>query len=344
MGDKTVREKLKGIRSGADLLRAYSRGFRGVYSDPEERDKFIDIMNYTIGMDAAHDNGWADDGAGKLVIPFKNIEMLYPGAQPGAAQGRGDCVSHSTVNAAELTMCCDIVSGEPDEETGKIEGPPEVSPEAIKAGLCSSEAVYWWRGHSGDGWVCAHAGRVICEESGIWLRKNYPEFGFDLTRYSSRLAGKWGRSEPPESIKNFGMKHKIRQATELDSFDELRDFLYQGYGVSTCGGEGWNSSRDANGYSKRRGSWSHAFAAIGADDRDVIKQRYGEPLVLFMNSWGHWNSGGTRILGTTIDIPPGSWWSRWSDCQRRYMVAFSGADGWPARKLPDWGADYWSRI
>jgi hypothetical protein len=344
MGDKPVRDRLRGCHTGTKLLRAYSRGFQGVYSDPKEREKFLDTMNYTVGMDASHDNGWADDSKGKLVIPFKNIDMLYPGAQPGAAQGRGDCVSHSTINAAELTMCCDIVSGEPDEETGKIEGPPEVSPEGVKAGLCSSEAVYWWRGHGGDGWSCAHAGRVICQESGIWLRQNYPEFGFDLTGYSSRLAGKWGRSEPPGSIKNFGLKHRIRQATELDSFDEVRDFLYQGYGISTCGGEGWSSTRDANGFSKRRGGWSHALAYVGADDRDIIKEKYGEPLVLIMNSWGVWNSGPRRILGTTIDIPKGSYWSRWSDCKRRYMVAFSGADGWPARKLPDWGADYWSRV
>ncbi len=313
MGDKIVRDRLKGIRSGADLLRAYSRGFPGVYSDPEERDKFLDMMNYTVGMDAANDNGWADDSKGKLVIPYKNIEMLYPGGQPGAAQRRGDCVSHSTVNAAELTMCCDVVGGEPDEETGKIEGAPEISAVGVKQGILASEANYWWRGHNFDGWNCSHAGRVICQESGMWIRRNYPEFGFDLTRYSARLAGKWGKSEPPESIKNFGMKHRIRQATELDSFDEVRDFLGQGYGISTCGGEGWSSVRDANGYSKRRGSWSHAVAAIGADDRDAVKQMYGEPLVLFMNSWGHWNSGGTRILGTTIDIPAGSWWAKWSD-------------------------------
>jgi len=344
MGDKPVRERLKGVHTGIQLLRAYSRGFAGVYSDPEEHAKFLDIMDYTVGMDASADNGWMDEGKGKLVIPFKNIDMLYPGSQPGAAQRRGDCVSHSTINAAELTMCCDIVSGEPDEETGKIEGPPEVSPAAVKAGLCSSEAVYWWRGHGNDGWNCSHAGRVVCQESGIWLRKDYPEFGFDLTKYSSRLAGKWGRTSPPDEIKNFGLKHRIRQATELDSFEEVRDFLYQGYGISTCGGEGWSSTRDKNGFSKRRGSWSHAMACIGADDRDIIKEKYGEPLVLIMNSWGHWNSGGTRILNTTIDIPAGSFWAKWSDCRRRYMVAFSGADGWPARKLPDWGADYWSRL
>ena len=344
MGDKPVRDKLKGVHTGTQLLRAYSRGFPGVYSDPEEREKFLDIMDYTVGMDAAADAGWMDDGKGKLVVPFKNIEMLFPGAQPGPAQRRGDCVSHSSANAAEITLAADIVSGEPDEETGKIEGAPEISEEGVKQGVLSTEAIYWWRGHGGDGWSCAHAGRVMCQESGMWLRKDYPEFGFDLTRYSARLAGKWGRSEPPESIKNFGLKHRIRQATELDSFEEVRDFLYEGYGISTCGGEGWSSSRDKNGFSKRRGSWSHAMAFIGADDRDVIKEKYGEPLVLIMNSWGHWNSGGTRILNTTMDIPAGSFWAKWSDCKRRYMVAYSGANGWPARKLPDWGADYWSRL
>ena len=52
MGDKPVREKLKGVHTGTQLLRAYSRGFAGVYSDPEEHAKFLDIMDYTVGMDA----------------------------------------------------------------------------------------------------------------------------------------------------------------------------------------------------------------------------------------------------------------------------------------------------
>ena len=344
MGNKPVRERLKGIRSNRDLLRAYSRGFPGVYSDPEEREKFLDTMNYTVGMDAAHDNGWADDSKGKLVVPFKNIEMLWPGSMPGPAQRVGDCVAHSTKNGCLLTLAGDIISGEPDEESGKIEGPPEISDTGIREGVLATNAIYIFRGHNGDGWSCSHAGRVVCEESGMWIRKNYPEFGIDYTKYSVRNGRRWGRTPPPQKIIDFGMKHRIRQATELDSFDEVRDFLYQGYGISTCGGEGWSSTRDANGFSKRRGGWSHAMACLGADDRDIIKEKYGEPLVLIMNSWGVWNSGPRRILGTTIDIPKGSFWAKWSDCKRRYMVAFSGADGWPARKLPDWGADYWSRV
>ena len=76
MGNKPVRDKLKGVTTGAQLLRAYSRGFPGVYSDPKEREKFLDIMDYNVGMDAASDYGWMDEAKGKLVIPFKNTEML----------------------------------------------------------------------------------------------------------------------------------------------------------------------------------------------------------------------------------------------------------------------------
>ena len=344
MGDGIKRDRLKGIRCNADLVREYSRGFPGVYSDPEEREKFLDTMDYTVGMDAAAAFGWMDSGKGQLVIPFKNIEMIWPGSMPGPAQKVGDCVAHSTKNACLMTMTSDIVSQEPDEETGLIEGAPLVTPTGISEGVLATNAIYIFRGHNGDGWSCSHAGRVVCKESGMWLRKNYPEFGIDYTRYLVKNGRRWGRVSPPQKIVDFGMKHRIRQATELSSFDEVRDFLKNGFGISSCGGEGFSSRRDDNGVSKRRGGWSHAMSVIAADDRDAIKKKYGEPLVCILNSWGVWNSGGRKILGTTIDIPKGAFWAKWSDVRRRYFVAFSGASGWPARKLPDWGADYWSRL
>ena len=340
----TARRRLKNLRRPVDVVRAYEDGFEGVYDDPGEHERFVAGMAYQSGADAATAFGWADEGKGKLVVPFKNIEALYPNAMPGPAQRRGDCVSHSTKNAALGTMCCDIMSGEPDEVTGKIEGPPDVSPTGEKNGVLSTEAIYWWRGHGGDGWSCSHAGRVLVSSSGMWLRQDYPDFDFDLTKYSSNLAGKWGRSSPPSKVKDHGLKHEIRQATQLDSFEEVRDFLYQGYFISGCGGEGWSSTRDDNGFSRQRGSWSHAMAVIAADDRDVIKQKYGEPLICILNSWGIFNSGPRKILGTTLEIPHGAFWAKWSDCRRRYHVAFSGAEGWPPKKLPDWGSDYWSKI
>lgn len=340
-----MRSILKKMRRPADLVKAYQEGFEGAYYDGTEHDKLLDLCDFTVGLDASAAFGWQDSAKGKLVVPYKNIEMLWPTCMPGPAQGRGDCVSHSAKNSALMTLACEIVAGEPDEVTGEVEGPPVISQAGQRAGALSTEAIYWWRGHGGDGWSCHHASRVLINESGMWVRKDYrPDFEFDLTNYSSRLAGKWGRISPPDEVKEFGTKHAIRQATELSSFEEVRDFLYQGYGISSCGGEGWSSKRDSNGYSRRSGSWSHAMAIIGADDRQAVRSKYGEPLICILNSWGRWNSGGRKILNTNLEIPEGAFWAKWSDCRRRSFIAMSGAEGWPPQKLPDWGADYWSRI
>jgi hypothetical protein len=75
------------------------------------------------------------------------------------------------------------------------------------------------------------------------------------------------------------------------------------------------------------------MAYTGVDDRDEVKAKYGGPLVLIQNSWGEFNSGPRRIMGTNIDIPIGSFWARWSDISRRYMCAFSSVAGWPARDI-----------
>ncbi len=339
-----MNKRLRRVRSPRDLQIAYESGFEGAIYSPQEEEKLRDIVNWEVGLDAALEFGWQDESKGKLVIPYKNIEMLWPTSMPGPAQRRGDCVSHSAKNSALLTLACEVVAGKPDSDTGIIEGPPKVSATGEKNGVLSTEAIYWWRDHGGDGWGCHHASRVLMEESGMWVRQDYPEFGFDLERYSENTAGKWGRFSPPDEVKDFGMKHRIKEMTVLDSFEEVRDFLGQGYGISSCGGEGWSSKRDAYGFSKRSGSWSHAMAIIAADDRKIAHNTWGEPVVCILNSWGNWNTGPRKIIGTNLEIPKGAFWARWSDARRRSFIAMSGADGWPPQKLPDWGADYWSSL
>jgi hypothetical protein len=263
---------------------------------------------------------------------------LYPDCLPGGAQGRGDCVSWSSRNAARGTMCCEITSGLPDPNSGRLEGAPEVSDTARLNGVLSTEAIYNWRRHGGDGWSCAEAAAVMLNDSGLWLRKKYDEINVDFTQYSARNAGLYGSRTPPETWRTIGKLHLVQTITEVEEYEALRDLLANGYCISSCGSEGFSSDRDENGVSKRKGSWAHALAYLGVDDRDVIKQRYGEPLVLVQNSWGAWNGGGRRILGTTIDIPVGSFWAKWSDIKNRYMVAVSGVNGWPPKKLRSYGA------
>lgn len=326
-----------------DVVAAYETGFVGAYADAEAGEQLRDDIRSAGGQPdgsmACHEYGLADSGKGKLSLPVLEILKLYPECLPGGAQGRGDCVSWSARNSALGTMCCEITSGKPDPESGRLEGAPDVSDIARINGVLSTEAIYNWRRHGGDGWSCQAAARVMMNESGLWLRQAYPEINVDFTRYSSRNAGIYGRSTPPESWLKIGRQHLVQTVTEVNDYETLRDLLHNGYCVSSCGGESWSSERDDNGVSKRTAKgWAHALAYLGVDDRPEIIQLYGEPLVLIQNSWGEWNGGGRRIYGTNIDIPIGSFWSKWSDMKNRYMVAVSGVNGWPPKKLASYGA------
>lgn len=325
----------------AKIVDLYNAGFAGVGIDDDAKAEVRNIVTskgYSFnGSDVAHENGFASSHAGRLVILFPHVEKLFPGCYPGAAQERSDCVSHCEKNACLVSICCEIIAGLPDEITGKLEGVPEVPTSGIYEGVLSTEWIYWWRGYNGDGWSCDAAAATTLKY-GLLLRTLYPNLNLDLTTYSGSLAGKFGSKSPPEEMAAVGKLHQIRTDTELSSFEEVRDFLGNGYGISSCGGEGFSSTRNEDGVSNRKGNWSHAMAYLGVDDRDIIKQRYGEPLVLVCNSWGRWNSGGRRILGTTIDIPEGTFWAKWSDVKRRYCVARSSVNGWPRRNLPNYGA------
>lgn len=312
---------------------------------------------------------WRDDKF--LCRPIRKLEFLEGSAtvydigvadvhHSFIANGHAisNCVSHSTKNAVLTTLCCDVASGKPDEKTGQPEERPEVPEQGIREGILSSEAFYWWRGYNGDGWFCHAAAKVATQISGAFLRQNYPELGVDLTIYSGRNAGLYGARKPPDNIKEIGGRHLAHQSTQLNSFETIRDFLWNGYGISSCGGEGYQSTRDANGVSKRSGSWAHALAYLAVDDRDVVKQAYGEPLVLILNSWGStWNRGPRDILQSAGMVPPakkdqwvrcglvnpatgslmipeGSFWTPWNHCKNREALAFSGVQGWPAKNLP----------
>lgn len=325
------------VLSPGEIQRMYEGGFAGAYRNDLQMQKLWQHVRDTGGEPDGgliHANNLIGDGVGKLTLLYPYVAQCYPGCFPGAAQQCGDCVSHSTFKGAMTTFCCDICIGKPDEVTGKVEEAPPVSATGIQNGAFSSEAIYWYRGYNGDGWDCGSAAQVVLQKAAAWPRNAYPELGVDLTTYSASNAHKYGSRPPPDNFTTTGQLHLCRTATEIKTFEQLRDFMANGYGVSSCGNEGFSSQRDENGFSRRQGSWSHGFPLFGVDDRDVIKQKYGEGCVCCSNNWGPWNSGGTRILGTDLDIPPGFWWCRWSDIQNRQIIAFSGANGWPKKTLP----------
>ena len=320
----------------------YSAGFIGCYSSPAASRRFEALVtNQGLSPDGGvvcSEYGLVGDGAGKLSPLWHYIEQVFPGSLPASAQTRGDCVSHSTRNACLGTLACEIAAGKPDEVTGLIEGAPQISPAARQDGVLSTEAIYWWRGHGGDGWICESSAEVVLKQSGLWLRQPYPDLGIDLTKYDGRVAGKWGAKNPPAEVLAIGKEHLVRTATRASTFDQVRDLIANGYAITSCGGESFSNERDDNGVSRKTpGGWAHAMAYLGVDDRPEIHDKYSGPLVLVQNSWGRgWIKGPRRVLGTSLDIPEGSFWARWSDVSRRRAIAFSGVFGWPAQQLPDW--------
>lgn len=326
-----------------DVVSAYSKGFVGAYSNPEAaealRQEIKSRGGIPEGAEACTTFGLAESGKGKVSLPFLEVISLYEDCLPGGAQGRGDCVSWSARNAALGTMCCEITSGTPDAVSGKLEGAPEVSDTARLNGVLSTEAIYNWRNHGGDGWSCAEANAVLLNQSGLWLRKEYPEIDVDFTTYSARNAGLYGSRKPPDSWLEIGKNHLVQTITEITDYEDLRDLLANGYCISSCGSESFSDERDENGVSLRTNKgWAHAMAYLGVDDRDDVIKIYGSPLVLVQNSWGAWNTGGRRVYGTKFDIPVGSFWAKWSDLKNRYATAISGVNGWPPKKLKSIGA------
>lgn len=326
--------------SQPDILLKYESGLRGYIPDPRADQSLKSLLRsiggYADAGDAIDDYSLRDTGKGKLSLPFLAAINLYPGCLPGGYQKRGSCVAWSTRNAALVSYCASLVYGSNPQRFRA----PVVSPVGIDNGVASTEGIYWFRAHGGDGWQGSAAAQVAIEECGLLLRQNYPELGLDLTSYNVDLEGKWGLAKPPREVQEVCRQHLCGSATVVTTWEQFRDMMANGYAISTAGMEAWESERDGLGVCKRnfRKSWAHAIGAIACDDRPEIHERYGCGLVLLQNSWpASYLSGPDAIRGTNFRIPPGSFWARWDDMKERYMVALGPSKGWPANKLPNWG-------
>ena len=320
---------------------AYEAGFKGALYSPKAMQNLRDAISASGGIpsgtDAIKEYGLSYTGEGKLSLPYISVQGVYPECYPGAAQTVGDCVSQSTSRAIWASFVCEILHG---TNEGKSEL-PKISPEGIRNGCVSSEAIYWYRGYNGDGWFCAESAEVALQKCGLVLRQDYPELGIDLTEYSGQKAHLYGSKAPPESVQAVTKMHLTATSTVCTDYESCRDMLQNGYCITSCGNEAFVNERDQYGIANRsRQSWAHAMVVIACDDRRETVEREGCGLLLICNSWGkNWISGNRKIYGTEYEIPDGTFWARWSDVSNRYFAAMSSSKGWPAKKMPNWGLE-----
>ena len=295
------------------ILNKYRDGFIGAVCDEEDVKKLMGELPMPVFGAAAYD--LCGSGEGKLSLPFKSLLKFDSSFGPSERQTTGDCVSHSTRNAVDITRSVEIdVKSEREDFVARG----------------ATEAIYQSRGHNGQGMTCSGAARYVHQTGGILLRKDYGDV--DLSVYNSSLGAK--KRIPKDVYTTEAKKHQVKTISNVRTVEEARDALANGYALSVCSGYGFSSRRDANGIAKRSGSWSHAMAWIACDDS---RKTLNETLFLVQNSWGVWNSGPKKH-----DQPEGSFWIREKDA--RGMLSgggawvFSNVDGFPARKI-DWTID-----
>lgn len=295
------------FKTSRSILNYYKDGFIGAVCDEEDVKKLLGELPMPVFGAAAYD--LFGSGEGKLSLPFKCLMEFDPGFGPAERQTTGDCVSHSTRNAIDVTRAVEIKNGENEDWLARG----------------ATEAIYQSRGHRQQGMTCSGATRYVYENGGILVRKDYGDI--DLSVYNSSLGA--NHRIPNNIYKEEAKKHQVKTVSNVRTIEEARDAIANGYAMSVCSGFGFSSRRDNNGIAKRGSGWSHAMAWIACDD---TKERLNETLFLVQNSWGMWNAG-PKVHGQ----PDGSFWIREQDA--RGMLSGGGAwvysdvDGFPPRDI-----------
>ena len=250
-----------------DLYNEYRKGFSGCLWESHIYEELLENSKYAYFKDGA--KKIKNSGKGKLSTPYKSLLKLDKKAFD-ERQTTGDCVSHATRNACDISRAVEIDLHK--HRKGWI-------------ARGATEAIYGARGHSGQGMSCARAATFVTQTGGILVRKNYPGVA-DFSKYNRNLGAGWGGRGLPDKVIDLANDHQIKTASLIRTIEEARDAIANGYSISVCSNVGFSNKRDKKGIAKRSGSWAHAMAWIACDDTG------NEPLFLVQNSWGKWNDGG----------------------------------------------------
>lgn len=262
---------------------------------------------------------------------YKRYRSKYGRDFVVGAQGIGDCVSWGYKHGCDITLAVDCELGAAPKEDWI-----EAATESIYGGSrVEAHGGPPPNGGWGDGSYGGGASKFL-HDYGVCFRQDYPEFGFDLTTYSSRRAKDWGNYGNGGQSDNGrfdteAKKHPVRNVALIVSFEEAAAAIKSGYPVPVCSGQGFSSQRDAAGFSRPSGSWSHCMCFVGV--------RYDRPGLLCLNSWGPSWVGGPKWPD---DQPEGSFWvdaevaTRMLRGQDSFALAGVGGFKWRDLKHGDW--------
>jgi hypothetical protein len=293
-----------------------------VYS-PEDRRRFI--ANNAKPLLNQLDAEIRGTGAGKQACLWPFLEKVSGHPLKPHYQEIGDCVSHA------YGLGIDVLTG---VQICKRNSPQrwvaEAATEIIYAGgrIEIGRDVYGKRYREGmDGYMAAE----FIKKYGVLLRQKYLDY--DFTAYSGEVASSLGATGVPDELEPLCRMHPIGWAAIVQSWEEARDCVYNGYPVILCSNQGFNTrqGRDKNGYlTPGWANWNHAMLLSGIDEE------CDRPGGCIINSWGSdWVDGGTKL-----NQPIGSFWADAKVIDRMTKqgdsIAISSYAGYPQQTYDLW--------
>lgn len=301
------------VFSPSEIIQQYEDGLIGSYCDPDDTARLLRTLPLPL-----FGNTLAGEGKGKLVLNYRAVVEFEKAAGRvpyDEQQTTGDCVSHAVRGGSDTARAND----------------PDIHTVEDWIDRTATEAIYGARGHSGQGATCSRLVEWAHRTGGLLLRKKYDDLRLDLTTYNAVIGIRWGSSGVPENVTSEAAKHRIGTISLVTTWEQARDCIASGYGLVCCSNVGFSMTRDSNGMSFPRTVWNHAMQWTAVDDTNADGCRF-----CVQNSWGAFNSG-----PKAHNQPDGSFWIDHKTAQRMISqggtYAVSNVDGFPKRKLKDWG-------
>lgn len=260
------------------------------------------------------------DGAGDEALLWKYVEKaIGQDLSPRNQGSTSSCVGQATASAI------DVLQGVQIAGLGTTAGP------LIRADATSLYAMARYeigklvhgRRLSGGGAFVRYAAEAA-QTLGCLSMTGYP--GYDLSDFSPKLCKVWEKKGLPDALEPAALKHLTRDTTAIDSYEECRAAIANGWAVVIGSNFGFKGQkRDSDGFLRVKGNWAHAMLFMGFSE---VADR---PYVTIANSWGSRWVSGPRPLG----LPAGCF-NVEPDvcdrmCRRGEAIALSGFGGFSER-------------
>lgn len=250
-------------------------------------------------------------GKGKKMLGYEIIEKVA-GYFPIYLQMQvGDCVAQSHAPFINLLKACEIYFGDSEEF---------VAPTSVED-LYGGGRIIIGKGSLGysDGMIPVHSLQYM-RDFGTLLQKPYP--GHDLSKYSPDRSRDWGSPNRgvPKELLDIAKEHRIKSYSQVKTYAEVCDLLFNGYPISVASNVAFTNVRDKEGFARIdwNNRWPHQMYVLAYDDEYSRR-----PGVLIMNSWPtSWISGPKRH-----NQPEGSFWVDASEFEKYVLGA---NDSWTA--------------